>query len=368
MVEQVPNTNDELKNAIIGEALICRAYNHFLLASVFCLHYDETTANRNLGIPYITAPEKQLIVEYERGTLQQTYDLIEADLLQGLPLLSDNFYSGSGKYHFTVNAANAFASRFYLYKEDFQKCIEYSNNLLGGGTLTSNFIRDIDAIYTGTTSEEIGAKYSDPNLTSNLLVVRKESAYVTRGYYGYRPMMDLFLNVFRGSVQNGRDYREYSYEYNMSSALFQPKYVDHFAYNTATTGNPYFINPEIRSEEVVLNRIEAYVMSNQLDKALEDYNVFATLRYADGGQLSSDEIVAFYGGDAQQAMIDLLIDERRKEYFDEPLRWFDIKRFNLTVEHTAVDGETSVLTENDLRKAVQIPEGAIERGIEANPR
>lgn len=34
-----------------GEALLCRAYAHFILANLFCMHYDPATAARELGIP-----------------------------------------------------------------------------------------------------------------------------------------------------------------------------------------------------------------------------------------------------------------------------------------------------------------------------
>lgn len=85
-IETIENTDNALKMAIKGEALLIRAYNHFMLANVFCQQYSATNAS-GLGIPYILAPETALQVNYERGTLQETYDLIEADLIAGLPLV-----------------------------------------------------------------------------------------------------------------------------------------------------------------------------------------------------------------------------------------------------------------------------------------
>lgn len=83
-----------------GEALLCRAYAHFLLANIFCEAYDPATAVAKLGIPYVTEPETTVTVSYERGTLAETYQKIEADLLEGLPLIEDNVYSVP-KYHLT---------------------------------------------------------------------------------------------------------------------------------------------------------------------------------------------------------------------------------------------------------------------------
>ena len=39
-----------------GEALVCRAYCHFMLANIFCNAYD-THASQSLGVPYMEEVE-----------------------------------------------------------------------------------------------------------------------------------------------------------------------------------------------------------------------------------------------------------------------------------------------------------------------
>ena len=68
-----------------GEALVCRAYNHFVLANIFCNAYN-THASQELGIPYMTKVETTVQPQYGRGTLQETYEKIEKDLLDGMAL------------------------------------------------------------------------------------------------------------------------------------------------------------------------------------------------------------------------------------------------------------------------------------------
>ena len=63
-----------------GEALICRAYCHFILVNVFCQHYNSIKPNTNLGIPYVTTPEKTVLVEYDRETVEKIYDKINKDM------------------------------------------------------------------------------------------------------------------------------------------------------------------------------------------------------------------------------------------------------------------------------------------------
>ena len=369
-LDKIEEDGTGFKDALIGEALITRAYNHFMLANVFCLHYSD--ANKaSLGIPYITAPETQLKVNYERGTLEETYNLIEKDILDAMPLISDDFYVGSGKYHFNRNAAIALASRFYLFKRDYEKCIEYSNKLLGNGLVNTTFVRDMDAVYTGGFVEQSN-NFIDVNSPANLLVVRKESFY-DRITSGYRTNVNIFLGLFRTKVQAGSDNRLSGYTQG-SDAAAPPKYDELFEFTTATTGFGYFIMPELRSEEVVLNRMESYVRLNRVDDALNDYNAIGPMWYSDGGQLEIADIVSFFGGTDDEAMLDFIIFERRKEFLYEGLRWFDIKRLEIEIDHvirTDSNGnvlEETTLTANDLRKAEQIPASPIANGIEANPR
>ena len=140
-LEAVSEEEIARKKAVEAEALLTRAYGHFMLVNLFATHYDLRTASGDLGIPYVTEPETTFIKEYKRNTVQQVYDKAEADMLKGLSLVDDSFYANSGKYHFNKNAALAFASRFYLFKGDYQKCIDYSTKLLGKDP--GYFVRDL---------------------------------------------------------------------------------------------------------------------------------------------------------------------------------------------------------------------------------
>ena len=49
-----------------GEALVCRAYAHFMLVTFFSKVYDAGTAGSDAGIPYVLKPEKIVFENYER--------------------------------------------------------------------------------------------------------------------------------------------------------------------------------------------------------------------------------------------------------------------------------------------------------------
>ena len=51
------------------------------------------------------------------------------------------------------------------------------------------------------------------------------------------------------------------------------------------------------------------------------------------------------------------------------MRWFDVKRFQIAIERYYLKEDIDiVLTKDDLRKQLQIPETAINFGITPNPR
>src|SRR5258708_14455903 len=99
-----------------GEALVCRAYAHFMLVCLFAKSYDPKTAASDPGIPYVTQPQTAVFQQYTRGTVASVYANIESDLTRGLALIQDKTYGTAPKFHFTLQAAHAFASRFYMFK------------------------------------------------------------------------------------------------------------------------------------------------------------------------------------------------------------------------------------------------------------
>ena len=164
---------DDLK-AARGEALVARAYSHFLLANLFCKAYDPATAQSDLGIPYMDKPETELNPQYERGTVAEVYEKIAKDLEEGLPLINDAMYTVP-KYHFNEKAAYTFASRVYLFYGDWDKTIEYANKVLG--TAPAELMRDYNTLAALPRDlKVVGLEYNSTNAKGNFLVQTGYSA------------------------------------------------------------------------------------------------------------------------------------------------------------------------------------------------
>ncbi len=385
VINDIPATSEEdeqRKDAIKGEARLIRAYGHFMLVNVFAQHYDADEARNTPGIPYIEIPETAFLAEYERKSVEEVYEDIESDLLRGLDLVNDNFYSNSGKYHFNRNAALAFASRFYLFRaadaNDLQDCIRYSSQLLGSDP--GAFVRDM------TTDEFRNAKssitaypqlYNSPDLQSNLLLMRKITLthvpFFGHGI-GRNEHADLFsLNPFTGST----DERENPALQMGINSVLPLRYEILFQRSSlnSNSGLYYHIAPIFRGEEVLLNRAEANAYFGNNDEAIADLQLFLERRYrGDDIVVSMESLRSFFGADNDPDFDDLLvllnfiILERRKEFLVQGMRWFDIKRFGFEVVHNSPSGP-QVLESDDLRKALQIPQSALDvGGLEPNER
>ncbi len=359
----------ERRNAIKGEALVTRAYHHFMLVNLFGLHYNEMAAS-NLGIPYIKIPEIEFLPIYKRNTVQEVYDFVEKDLLEGLALIRDKFYIGTKKYHFTVKAAQAFASRFYLWKRDYEKCIKYSDLFLGGNPLT--FVKDYNSI-DASGYLAIAENYGDPADDSNVLVMSQFTFY-TRRSSGFRLNNAGFNQLFTNPI-GAEDIRESHGRWTFgtdASALARLREYFFREDLSSNSGQGYVISVELKGEEVLLNRAEAYLEINNTPLALENLNLLVATRYNGATYDNLDLVRNFYNQtDDKIALMNLILDERKKEFWDHGLRWFDIKRHNIPITHQlpiTEGGQLLELPANDLRRAVQIPSNALDQGLIPNPR
>jgi starch-binding outer membrane protein, SusD/RagB family len=356
-----------------GEALVTRAYAHFMLVCLFSKFYDPATATSDLGIPYVTEPEKVVIQKYDRSTVQATYDKIQKDLLEGLPLISDQVYKVPA-YHFNTNAANAFASRFFLFKRDYDKVIEYASKVAGSGGFVVNMRSWTN--YRTMNVNTVLAEYSKATEKANLLLA-ETSSYWGRYYLGsirYGLSNQLGNNLFSGANPSGGAWAYQTFSINNESSLL-PKYNELFIRVNpgANIGNGYNMNPLFTTEEVLLNRAEAYLYKSDGTNCLADLNTFLSqriLNYTPASHiLTIAKNNAFYGtANSGGALLQTIIDFRRREFMHEGMRWFDLLRYNIPVTHTNFNGTSQTLAAGDKKRVLQIPQEASLSGMPLNPR
>ncbi|GAA4436466.1 RagB/SusD family nutrient uptake outer membrane protein [Pontibacter saemangeumensis] len=373
-LEGIENTPDPtVYNAQKGEALVARAYAHFMLVTLFSRVYDPATAASDPGIPYVTEPEKVVLKQYERNTVAYVYEQIEKDLTEGLPLLDNNAYRVP-KYHFNTSAAHAFATRFYLFKQEYQKVIDHAGQVFPGGNIGAN-LRPWASLYSTLTANEGLAIYTQATENANLLLVEAPSSWARNyGRYRYGLATPIVNYLFRSDNVTGATWVYPLYTQGNDNWLVL-KFREHFVRENvnADIGIPYTIFPLFTAEEVLFNRAEAYLELGNYDAATDDLDLFASTRIEDYNpamhRITEAKLRAFYGTKNEKAgLMAALLDFKAAEFVQEGMRWFDILRHDITVEHPTVGGQVIISAPGDPRRILQIPQEAEQAGLTLNPR
>ena len=396
-----------------AEALLIRAYCHFVLVNVFSQAYKTDELSRNdIGIPYMTEPEEKVIVEYNRGTVTDTYAKIQADLEEGLANVSERNYK-LPKWRFNVNAAHAFAARFYLYKRQWDKVIEHADFVLG--TDPENILprlMDYSKFDECTYGSDYAKVWQDPASYNNIMLIDTHSLMFRRGlgnryaqngsvvkdlFYHNSPMWNRWVVNPTAYVAGMTFWTGEDYGYCSSKVYEEFEYTD----KIAGIGYVHTIKREFTCNELLLERAEAKIMKGDYSSALEDL-----INYERSNQQFSNEQLISWGANGgmaelSQSIIDsyytqtsnpncfgdweclskmdpscvlpvegvkymnCLNDFRRFETNWDGLRFFDLKRWGMEYSHfIGASNEEIFLSWNDPRRAVEVPQDALAAGLE----
>lgn len=391
-----------------AEALLCRAYAHWVLANVFCKAYNPLTCETDLGITYMDHPETELKPEYERGTLAETYKAIEADIQTALPIIDDTHVKVL-KYHFNRKAAYAFATRFYLQytqpdKSNYRKAIEYADVAINGNAGAA--IRDWMTLGAKEINDGVRAMaYTDASDNANLMIISTYSIWpYICGPYGmaYKYCHDEVIADNETLAENPWGKKDKLYfvipRYSGMPKVIMAKTAMYFEIDDPinNTGYPHAMFPLFTTDEVVINRAEAYVMLGEYELAADDLNAWGTRFYENANVKSAAEISSFYSKLAyytptkptakkrlnpayeieegmQENMIHAVLAARRILTLHDGMRWFDIKRLGIDIYRRSILDKKVVdvvdsLKADDPRRAIQLPQSVISAGLEPNPR
>ncbi|HAF33398.1 MULTISPECIES: RagB/SusD family nutrient uptake outer membrane protein [Sphingobacterium] len=365
-------------NQYKGEALVARAYSHFMLVTLFSKAYEINGNNESPGIPYVTKPETIVMGQYERETVAATYAKIEKDLEEGLPLLAGGVWQVP-KYHFNPQAAHAFAARFYLFKGDWDKVITHVSAIFPDNNFYDNIRQYAGNLYNLSYAEH-SQEYTKAEKPFNLLLANCYSTYhrdsgFGKCLYGFGEQKK---NEWAGNTPFGPAFRNRLGSWG--APHYTPnKYKEYFHYSNvaAGIGYPYIMMPLFTTDEALANRAEAYIQKGDYTNAINDLNVIGRSRIVNfnvtSNGLTLDKAKTFTGlEDDKSAMLASLLDIKKKMFLLEGIRWMDILRHKITVKHNliAADGtETYVeLKPEDNHRLFQIPQQATLAGIELNPR
>ncbi|MDR0939615.1 MAG: RagB/SusD family nutrient uptake outer membrane protein [Mediterranea sp.] len=413
----------ESLNPARGEALLCRAYNHFILVNIFCQAYSEQHSETDLGVPYVTIASSDPNPIYERGTVAEVYRKMIADIEEGLPLIDDSRY-GVPKYHFNQKAAYTFASRVYLFTHDWDKVIECSDKVLGSNPAEYMHDNAYLSTYPRDPMANISQAYVASSMKANFLLQTAYSnlgttfgAYYTNSKYNHGAICARwesmnFLPWGGGSGLFGTANNNYSFLFNprvwvyagtnLDKALL-PRVPYLFEYTDPVAGTGYrrTVYVPLTGEEALLNRAEAYAWKEEYSKTVSDLNIwinnnanpqYASLSVTEDGIIAWANNLKYYTptaptpkkelnpdfetitqGSDKEAFLHSVLVTRRVQFMHEGMRWFDVKRYGIKIYRRTIDGTTIVSVDDTLelrdnRRAMQIPKDAVTAGVTPNPR
>jgi len=421
MIANGQEVTPQLK-AAKAEALLIRAYCHFILVNVFSQAYKtEELSKQDIGIPYITEVINTVDGQYSRGTVTSTYAQIRKDLEAGLADISNINYE-KPKWHFNVDAAHAFAARFYLFTHEWDKVVEEANIVLGtdNSQLLSRF-PDYAPLDDCMYLSDFANVWQTPYDYNNIMLIDTYSTIARKARYRYEqgstvaraiyyhnaPMWSKWAanaTIWVMGLFGSRDYG------------FYPSWIgEQFQYSDKVAGIGYAhtIRREFTLTELLLERAEAKIFLGNLTGASEDLCTYhaSTMNFSEKMRLT------LVSNNGMTQLTDALINSwfarptnnnyncfndwnflknmdpnwnvpatavpymnclnywRRFETNFTGKRFFDLKRWGMEYEHvygnntrTGVQNDTLRMVWNDPRRALEIPQDAIAAGMEPSQK
>ena len=406
-------------SAQLGEALLCRAYCHFMLANIFCKAYSPKTCNEDMGITYINRVLTEVTPVYPRGNMAELYRHIADDIEEGLPLVSDELHDVL-RYHFNTRAACAFAARFYLYymqddKSNLAKAINYANRALGGSTAEN--LRDWQALgKVSIVNGERANAFVSADSKANLLLLSTNSYWE----WLYGPTSVGFKYTHNDKIAETEtvksrgfwgDHNSFYFGVDVSTSgpkVLMYKLAMFIQYTDVTKGigYPKMMMPVLTTDALLLERAEAYALQGDYAHAYEDLNTWQRRFTKTTATVDAERLENIYGEPKgtgmfsttgmeyytpdeptpkkrlnpdftvqpgeQENLIHAILHARRVTTLHEGLRWQDVKRYGIEIYRRAVkEGNVTVydtMTKDDPRRAIQLPANVIKAGITPNPR
>jgi hypothetical protein len=322
-----------LKTELRAEAHLIRAYSFLEMVTKYCLPLNENTKNE-LGLPLKQSTSFEELST--RNTLEETYAQIESDITEALkitvPLLKDGRVR---HWRGNTGAVNAFASRYWLGRNDYDKALEYANAALAHYSDLTDYNTEMH--YSERPPTAYNLDQNDPVKMKTVylkfpythdnqgdftdMLGWKEFYYFRLLYHSswwYIPSPEL-LDLY------GRDTMDLRYRYHV---------VEGYSYDRGMTtpsydypGYVFFFKDRVPSgptvAEMLLTKAECLARTNDVPGAMSLVNQLRAKRM--DASLTPGEI-NLSASTREEAVTKILEERRREMPFSR--RWFDIRRLN----------------------------------------
>ncbi|WP_233098696.1 RagB/SusD family nutrient uptake outer membrane protein [Aureibaculum flavum] len=357
--------DDDVRENVKGQALLYRAYSHFMLVQVYADRYVKGQVNSQLGVPLKTEPSTEPIA---RATVEEVYNQINADIDTAITLLAGK--SQTNKSHLSENVAKGLKARVALVQGNWDVAVQYAIVARSGYPLmdqetyrqgfSTNLDQNSEFMWASHIVEDqsngfgnLGA-YISRNFSS--AAIRANPRSINKPLYDKISSTDVRKSLWspdgeHANLQDG---------YEISSRHSKHPYTNQ-KFLTESTGVALMDVPMMRSAEMHLIEIEA--LARDGEDGLAAQALFNLVSTRDDNYVLSTN--------TGQDLIDEIMVQRRIELWGEGFRFLDLKRLSLplnrlepgSIHDSALAGGVLEVTPEDNRWTWLIPQDEIN----ANP-
>ena len=319
--------------SIIGQAYAMRAYAYFHLIQFYQQTYK---GNENApGVPLYTEPTTSESEGKPRGTVQEVYTQINADISKAITLLDESNVSQSHRSHVDYFVANGFKARIDLVQERFQEAADAAQIALSkpglARTLTvsqlgrfnnsklDNVLWGLEVISDQTSGWASFFSHLDADAS---MYGSRARHLISSWLYNQLPETDTRHAWFRGKLDAADEEQGSSV-----TSYCQTK----FAFSDVTTRTGDYIL--LRSEELILIQAEALARLDRYDDARALLLELGSKRDANyATRLEGFVNAKTYNTnttDPLTTLMDEILFQRRVELWGEGGRLWDLQRLKL---------------------------------------
>lgn len=326
----ITGATDEVSQ-LIGEAYMLRAMLHFTLVNLYGQPYTKAGAPESKAIPLRL--NLDLESTPQRATVQAVYEQVLADISTARTLLKRSSWEAGQSYRFSLTSATALEARVLLYMGRWEEAHKASEAVL---TFKGDLV--------------------DLNDTTSPLPNQYNSAETITAYE------QVFTSSLGSALRAPADFvASFSAEDKRLPRYFGEQDPTHRYYPVIKTDGTTTYRNSFRTAEYYLTSAETAVRMGQLQPARTRLLELLAKRYSPAGYAS---LSAQVGTMAQDALLELILQERSKELAYEGHRWFDLRRTTRPALRKTLEGTVYSLEADDARYTLRIPAEAIE----ANPQ
>ena len=308
LADDFTNDLESIRNQVKGEAHFLRGVYYFLLANLYADPYDPTNASETPGVPLKLTSYMQDL-KFFRTRLDTVYGHIASDLRQAAAYLDG--HNDGEIYRATSDAAWTLLSRVYLYMGEWEAvvaaCDSVSSTEYSIETLTAGYSEDF-------------MRADNPEIIFAAGSLSSRNIFGNRGGYLYRVSDDLIALLDGESGYN--DLRRSAFVMTRNSRNAPAKMRSLMSGGNSSEFPDTYV---IRYAEVLLNKAEALAMLGREDEAVTVLEGLLRNRYEDGNFPAITE--------RGEELVNLIRDERRKEFCFEGHRWFDLRRYAVSPKY-----------------------------------